>query len=304
MKPIALFAIAAAACVPVGPAPATTVTGTLTPAYGAPLVVQSTRTTRDNTSGPGPVWVSTGGELDAGYAYVQGGELHLFFTGNMTLWVQLEGAITHCEPLDVFIDSQPGGQNTLLSNNPAVDYEFDMATLTGLTFDPGFDPDYVFTLTSLHMPTLTAYGATLPAGGGGVGTHLGETSLGGPGTLTGGDNSAGIAVTLDDSNTGGVTQGCEAASGAGVTTGFEWAIPLAAIGNPTGCIRVCAFLARERQYRVLNQVLGPLPPGTCDLDAPGTVDFGAFAGEQFFTWCPQATPAHAPTWGALKSRYR
>ena len=304
MKPIISLAIAVAACALAGAANATTVTGTLTPAYGAPLVVQTTQTTRDNTSGPGPVWVASGGELDAGYAYVEGGMLHLFFAGNMMLWLQLEGLITHCEPLDVFIDSQPGGQNTLLSNNPAVDYEFDMTTMTGLTFDPGFEPDYVFALTSLYMPTLTAYRATLPTGGGGVGTHLGETSLGGPGTLTGGDNSAGIAVTLDDSNIGGVTQGCGASSGAGVTTGMEWAIPLSAIGNPTGCIRVCAFLAREHQYSVLNQVLGPLPPGTCDLAGPGTVNFGAIAGDQFFSWCPDATPTRTPTWGALKSRYR
>jgi hypothetical protein len=295
--------VALAALLASRPAGAVVVTGTLTPAYGAPLVVQTTQTTGDSPAGSAPN-VAGGSELDAGYAYVADGTLHLFFTGNMTLWIQLEGVITHNNPLQVFIDSQPGGQNTLLANNPAVDAGFDLTPMTGLTFDPGFESDWVFSLGSLNWPTLRAYSASLPAGGGGAGVFLGSTSCGGPGNLTGGDDAAGVAVTLDDSNTGGVTQGCGAASGAGVTTGIEWAIPLAAIGNPTGCIRVCAmFTEWNVPGMVLNQVLGPLPPGTCALGPAGGVNFGAIAGDQLFGVCPEGTPARTATWGALKSRY-
>jgi opacity protein-like surface antigen len=303
MKSVLSAALVAAALLGPRPAAAVVVTGTLTPAYGPPLVVQTTQTTLDS-----PAYtqqnVSGGGELDAGYAYVDGDVLRLFLTGNMTFWVQLEGVITHSEPLQVFVDSQPGGQNVLRSDNPAVDYVFDLTRMAGLRFDPGFEADWAFSLGSAYWPTLRAYSASLPTGGGGTGVFLGNASCGGPGALSGGDNASGVAVTLDDSNTGGVTQGCGPSSGAGVTTGYEWAIPLAAIGNPGGCIRVCAFTTRNDQAIVFHQVLGPLPPGTCDLGPVGGVDFGAIAGGQFFTWCPQGTPAARPTWGALKSRYR
>ena len=78
-----------------------------------------------------------------------------------------------------------------------------------------------------------------------------------------------------------------------------------AIGSPTSCIKVCTFVSNDGGSMVLNQVLGPLPPGTCDLGAASGVDFSAIAGSQYFTVCSQiAVPARAASWGRLKLVYR
>jgi hypothetical protein len=53
-----------------------------------------------------------------------------------------------------------------------------------------------------------------------------------------------------------------------------------------------------------NQVLGPVPPGTCDLGAFSSVNFAGVSGDQFFTVCPLSTPVAPGTWGRLKSVYR
>jgi hypothetical protein len=56
---------------------------------------------------------------------------------------------------------------------------------------------------------------------------------------------------------------------------------------------------------ISNQVLGPVPPGTCDLGPAGSVDFGTIPGAQWFTICPVgATPARRASWGSLKDIYR
>ncbi len=90
-----------------------------------------------------------------------------------------------------------------------------------------------------------------------------------------------------------------------MTSGIEWAIPLAAIGNPTGDIEVCAFTGGGLQGPGLgNQVLGPVPPGTCALGNPATVNFGAIPGPQFFTVINGATPTLPLSWGRVKLLYR
>lgn len=281
-----------------------TVDGSLDPAYGPPLSVQTTQTTL-KAFPYGQVDYSVSAELDAGYGYVADGVLYLFLAGNLSFWWSLEGT-TEWDAVDIFIDSKNGGQNQLLSNNPTLDSSYDMKAMTGLTFDPGFDADYWFSMGSdaNGYPRLFAFMAELPTAGGGAGTFLGTTLCGAPGTLMGGTNPFGIAATMNDSNTAGVSLGCGAASGAGVGSGIEWAIPLAAIGNPTGCIKVCAFLNRSDHAYVFNQVLGPLPPGTCDPGTPAGVNFATIPGEQYFTLCFGPTPARRVTWGSIKSIYR
>ena len=59
-----------------------------------------------------------------------------------------------------------------------------------------------------------------------------------------------------------------------------------------------------RNSQLFNQVLGPLPPGTCNLGAASGVNFANIAGNQFFEVCPAATPVMHSSWGALKSIYR
>jgi hypothetical protein len=278
--------------------------GRLDPDYGVALSTQTTQTYFGDGNW-GMVGESFGSELDAAHGYIADGVLHLFIAGNLTFFWGVEISYYYAL-LELFIDSTPGGQNTLGSANPVFAYGNDMNAMAGLTFDPGFAPDYWLGCGGGYTTLpLQVYYAELPAAGGGAGAYLGTSTPGGSGTLVGGSNPHGILATLDDSNTGGVTAGCGAASGAGVTRGVEYAIPLSAIGNPTGCVRVSAFVAGGGHGTVSNQVLGPLPPGTCNPGTTGLVDFGAYAGDQFFEVCPAiATPAPSGTWGSLKIRYR
>ena len=55
---------------------------------------------------------------------------------------------------------------------------------------------------------------------------------------------------------------------------------------------------------VSNQVMGPLPPGTCSMTPAASTDFSIVPGDQFFTICTAPTPAHRGSWGSLKTHYR
>jgi hypothetical protein len=298
LVPVALIALAAP------PTSAVPIDGRLEPDYGPALSTQTTQTEAGDNSF-GVVNEDRGSELDQGYGFISAGVLYLFFSGNATFDWTLEGQ-TLWHPLDLFIDAAPGGQNPLLGNNPAPGPLYDLNRLAGLRFDSGFAPDYWLSIGGNlgSWPHLQAYYGELPAGGGGAGAYLGFTQCGGPGTLAGGSNPHGILATIDERNTAGVGFGCGAASGAGVATGIELAIPLGAIGNPTGCVRVCAFLSWADHTHLFNQVLGPLPPGTCSLGAAGAVDFASIPGNQYFTICAGPTAAHPRSWGSLKSIYR
>jgi hypothetical protein len=287
-----------------GAARAITVDGQLDPAY----VLMSTQSIQTNglDDSQGLIDFGNGSELDAAYAAEDNGVLYLFFAGNLKDTVCGAQACTDFGILDVFIDSQPGGQNPLVSPAP-VAFGF---PYPGLTFDTAFVPDYWLQYVDLggltHVFSRQATYEALPAGGGGASDVLGSGSnAGAPGTLSGGTNPFGILATIDNRNTAGVGAGCGAASGAGVTTGVELAIPLVALGNPTGCIKVSAMLSDTQTGQgVLDQVLPPLPPGTCALGPPATVNFAAIPGDQFFTFCPGATAARHSTWGAVKTIYR
>ena len=285
--------------------------GTLDPAYGVALSTQTTATVGWPDASLGLVGGSNGYELDQAYGFVSGGTLHLFLAGNLLCQGNPVDYGIFTYNLYLFIDSKAGGQNRMRADNADLDYG-SLNRMAGLTFDAGFEPDTWLAcrgyLENFYDPaspyTLYAWQAELLTGGGGGGYLLGTTGAGGPGTLSGGTNPDGIQVTIDNRNTAGVTSGCGASSGAGVTTGVEWAIPLAAIGDPTGCARVCAVVATSAAYTFLPQVLGPLPAGSCTLGAPSGVDFNLYAGDQFFTVCGEGVPASTPSWGRLKTLYR
>jgi hypothetical protein len=278
--------------------------GKLDPTY----TLASTQTTQTSAhdDSQGLIDFGNGSELDAAYGTIAGGNLYLFLAGNLKDTICGAEACTDFDILELFIDSKAGGQNPLVTPSPLA---FGLP-FPGLTFDTGFAPDFWVLLADIgaldHNFSRNAYYAELPAGGGGASYFLGSgTNAGAPATLSGGTNPYGILATIDNSNTLGVGAGCAAASGAGVTTGMEFAIPLAAIGNPTDCVRVCAFIyAAQSGAGVMNQVLGPLPPGTCALGAPSAVNFSSFAGTHSFVICASPTPAHTSSWGTLKIRYR
>lgn len=261
--------------------------GRLDAAYGAPLSTQTTQTIRDGQFSQ--IDYCYGSELDQAYATIADDTLYLFLAGNIVFYWSGE-ATTIWMPLDLFIDTGSGGQNVLLSNNPSFSIAYDLNQMAGLKFDEGFDADWWLSVggggDAGYWPNLSAYAAELPAGGGGTGQFLGGTLCGTDGTLTGGTNPFCIRVAVIDSNSVGVTQGCDPGSGVGVTTGIEWAIPLAALGNPAGCIKIAAIDACFYHSCILNQVLGPLPTGTCSMIPSGSVDFSTIPGQQFFSICP------------------
>jgi uncharacterized protein (TIGR03382 family) len=156
----------------------------------------------------------------------------------------------------------------------------------GLTFDTAFAADYYITATGGDTGDgryhLFANYATLPTGGGGVGLFLGEAIQPAFPQIIGAN---GIILAMNNSNTLGVNSlGNPFDSPPGsVLTGLELAIPLAAIGSPTGDIRVCAFINGSSHDFLSNQFLGGLPGGTGNLGEPRLANLNQFAGDQFFT---------------------
>ncbi len=275
--------------------------GSLEVAYGTVLHTQTTQTNfGDATDGvPG---FTNGSELDVAYGIISGGNLRLFLGGNLE---------SNFNKLDIFIDCIAGGQNKLRGDNPNVDFDGlnrmgDDGSGNGLIFDTGFEADYYITLTNGDggggTDDIFANYAEVLTGGGGLGDYLGQ-AVPQNGTLSGGTDH-GIQLTLDNSNVAGVDGGCGASSGAGVATGIELSIPLSALGNATGCFKVCAFVNGSSHDYVSNQVLGSLPAGTCNLGEPRAVDFRQYAGDQFFTVCDGATPVEHSSWGRVKAMYR
>lgn len=291
---------ACAALLFVRTATAVSIDGQLGADYGAALITQTTQTglshgqiIGDNNNND--LNFANGSELDQGYAFVSGGVLYLFLGGNLAMELNANQNGTVGQLLDVFVDSAADGQNMLNGLGPG-------NPLNGLTFDAGFAADYwlEFSGSAIDGPGRTpiwsaSYAALLSPGGGTL-TSLGYGPAGGPGTLTGGSNPYGILATIDNHNVAGVTFGCGAASGAGVTTGVEWAIPLAAIGNPTGCIRITALIRDPgaTTSAVSNQVLGPVPPGTCPPGSAAFVNLANIPDDQFFSVCQGATDVPRP----------
>lgn len=290
--------IALATCIRSIPASAATIDGTLDGEYGLPLSTQTTETGFGDTSF-GPIW-QEGSELDQAFAHVEGGTLFLLFTGNLQPFAS--EPLTNPEQLEIFIDCVPGGQNPLRADNPAIGINLRLNDLAGLAFDADFSPDYWFEHSTARGGRSFAYYAELPAAGGGAGYFLGVNGSIYGTELTGGTNPHGIRVGLNETNEAGVTEGCGSASGAGVTTGFEWSIPLEAIGNPTGALKVCALVARYNAPRISNQLLGPVPPGTCALGAPADVNLASIPGEQYFV-IDFAVPARRASFGYVKAKY-
>jgi hypothetical protein len=288
---------------PVGPS--ITVDGSLDAGYGPALAVQAVQTGfGDNDLGL--VGDANGSELDVAHALIANGQLYVFLGGNLE---------SNFNKLDLFVDTRAGeGQNRLRGDNPDADLNGlnrlgDDGSGNGLRFDTGFDADYFVTLSMGDGGTgsvliYASFAEILTAGGGGTGRYLGQTAPGSDGTLTGGVNPDGIRLTVDNRNTAGVGAGSAAASGAGVTTGIEIAIPLSAIGDPTGCVRLAVFIAGGGHDFVSNQVLGPLEPPAGNLAEPRLVDFTTQAGTQHFEVCPAGAPGRwsARPWSVRSGR--
>lgn len=260
--------------------------------YGSALAVQGVQTAFGDNTNTDPGFAN-GSELDGAYAFAAPCHARLMLTGNLE---------ANYNKLELFFDTKPGGQNRLRGDNPALDFNGlnrmgDDGSGNGLTFDPGFEPDYWLGFTGGDVGggqyRLFGFWAELPTGGGGQGFALGSTTAGSSGVLSGGGAPFHLLATILNSNTQGVTAGTGVASGAHVNTGLELAIPLEAIGSPAGCFRVCAFVNGASHDFVANQVLGSLVAPQDFLGEPRSVDFGALPGIQSFEVCP-GPPADVP----------
>ncbi len=253
--------------------------------YGAAKSVQTVQTQFGDGNPDG------GSELDAAYARVEGGKLYLLLTGNLE---------RNFNKLNIFIDSRAGGQNVLQNdadnggNNPTNDGW--AGKHAGFTFDSGFEADYMLIVRNGNFggDRFDIDFATI--GGGASAFETAEDVFGG--SVTGANGSAlsnGIGVAFNNSNTLGVVVGTGAAdqaAAAAVTTGIEFAIPLAAIGNPAGAFCITAMINGSNHDYLSNQFLGGLSPpqGNVGGDGMGTftgtvgqINLNNFAGEQCFT---------------------
>ena len=273
--------------------------GTAEAAYGPAAVVQSVGTGFGNST-DGLKGTCNGSEIDAIYGKVDvaGGYLYLVIAGNLQ---------SNFNKLEIFIDSKPGGQNALRSDNADVDFNGlnrmgpdPVNALPGLKFDAGFEPDLYFMCTGGNAPyTLFANFAQLLTDGGGVGAYIGS-SVTDPttGNILIDDATFGLQVAMDNSNVAGVDGlGGASSSGAGVTTGVELRIPLVSILGWDGIspIKVCAFVNGGGHDYASNQFIGALPDGQGNLGGDGSggylggataalrFDLANFAGDQFVT---------------------
>ncbi len=267
--------------------------GVLDARYGPPVAIQNTNTSFGD-SNLGLSDFANGSELDAAYALIANGRLHLMLTGNLE---------SNFNKLEIFIDSIPGvGQNRLLDNNAPVDFNGlnrmggPFLSTQGLTFDVGVEPDFWLGLTGGDdggTYRMFANFAVLLNGGNGPGEYLGGADDANTGVLSGGNNPFGFFVTIDNSNTVGVQGGVGPPSGDPLAahTGIEIEIPLAAIGNPPGPFIVSTFVNGQQHDFVANQALGGLN-GMPNLGEPRNVRFDVIPGEQFFLATPP--PADCP----------
>ena len=228
-------------------------------------------------------------ELNAAYARVSDGTLYLMLTGN------LEG---NFNKLNVFIDSQAGGQNVI---NGALNPPNDgwAAAHNGMRFDAGFEPDYLLIMRHGAGKFDLDYAVI---GGGPTdfdffGNVFGGTQQGSATTPSGPNLGHSFMIGFNNSNTAGVTGGIGAADQAAalaVTTGIEIGIPLAAIGNPANGaeVRISAMVNGSSHNYLSNQLLGGLQPPQGNLGGDGFGNFTGglsginlnnFPGEQFFT---------------------
>lgn len=257
-----------------------TVDGTADGAYGAALAVQNTQTSFGD-SNLGLVDWANGSELDQGFATIEGGVLYIVLSGNME---------SNFNKLELFIDCLPGGQNKLRGDNPDVDFNGlnrmgDDGSGNGLTFDAGFEADFWIGFTGGDggggVYSIFCNYAELLTSGGGTGYYLGSGGAVTDGTLIGGNNPNNILITINNSNVGGVTGGTGAGDGSGVVTGVEYAIPLAALGNPTGDIKMSAMVNGGGHDFLSNQVLAGIGGGD-HLGEPRNTNLANIAGDQFF----------------------
>ena len=104
-----------------------------------------------------------------------------------------------------------------------------------------------------------------------------------------GNNVAGAGGTLGDPQN--------------VNKGVELAIPMSALGNPTGAIRLAGFINGSGHDFLSNQVIGGLPTNTGNLGEPRSMNFNTPAGNQYVTLNPSVVGTAPVMDGTLDAGY-
>ena len=210
--------------------------------YGSPACVQTVAT------GFGAKY----NELDAAYSLVAGGELYLFFPGNLQ---------NNANNFNLFIADGRIGQSVLNAVDLANLGTNSLSVMNGSKFSLGFSATYAININNKGN-TLTVSQYDL--------VHNTATDASGVLVTSGGivtnamvDNS----VVVGFNNNNAASQSANVGLGA---TGIELAIPLALLGNPTGPMEIMADINGANQGYLSNQLLPGLPSGTGNLGAGGT----------------------------------
>lgn len=98
-------------------------------------------------------------------------------------------------------------------------------------------------------------------------------------------NDIGFLMAINNSNTQGVVSGSGPTGGdpQNVLTGIEFSLPLAELGNPTGPVRIAAFIGNGSHSHLSNQFAGVgILQGNLGSDI-GSISLASIPGEQFVT---------------------
>ena len=111
-----------------------------------------------------------GSELNAVYARKDSTNLYLFISGNLE---------DNYNKMEIFIDSNTGGQNVLSAMPDA------FGGLNGMTFDPGFTADYLFSVycggtSATNIANAGIDFTDIPTAGGGTWVNLGQNRMADP----------------------------------------------------------------------------------------------------------------------------
>jgi len=265
------------------------VNGSLTPAYGSAVSVQTNATGFGDANLGNAQGATNGSELNAAYYRADANNAYLLFTGNLE---------TNFNKLEIFFSTGASGQQQINSTLGA------MGNLNGFRHDNGFAATRWISVTGGNNPYELFVDAGSFDGSSWTGGYQGTNNgVGGP--LAGGNGSPiwALQVAVDNSNTDGVS-GSSAADPLSAVTGIEIAVPWSMLGIAPGSLfSVMAFVNGGNHDYASNQFLAPLPAGTGNLGGNGSgtftgnvggLDMTQFAGNQFFT---VPTPAAAGLFG-------
>jgi hypothetical protein len=263
------FAILVASALLAAPAGAV-VTGTAIPTtFGGTanaLATQTAATQFGDATTPG----QGGSELDQLFATCDAAGLHIGITGN----IEQNG-----NALVLFLDTNAAtGSNVLNATNAS----YKISNANGLTFDPGFTPDYAFAVNTFGGTTYVDYANIVDPTQSGF---LGSTDVAGAELLANGGN---IAIAMNNSNVLGV-DGSSAANAATATTGLEMLLNQSAFGI-TGDSRLLAYVVSGGGDYLSNQFLPGVPAGTGNLGAPGSLNLNQYGVSYVTVKCGNAIP--------------